>query len=418
MKSNTELARREKLFLLSASSNGIFIDLFSINGWLLQIFAVDILLSHHAVVESLVLAYPVVVALELCALAIVGYVHYRTLLLYAFALRSLLVLALLLTSSAPESSGIVPPLYYVAFFFHIAGFHVCWPLHVKNEITPERRGGVLGRARAYTNIVSMLGLILVFIAAKAGSGYGSAAGLGLAILASIFSLAGLAGRYTGTSSRERWSWNSILPTMSACTSRLLAETGFRRVATETLSLGLVTLPLPLLYLPQTGVLDRPAIIAAFVIGLLASIFAYPAFGKLIDRTREGAYGLALTLGAVSTLATAAALSLSGVFSAHIVSGAVLLAIAANFVSCRLAGLYSYTRALDVGNAAASAASVLVISWLFDLAVWLGVAAMQVLPHLQQNDDTGSVYLIVCMASALASSIFLLLARRPQLTRHA
>jgi hypothetical protein len=77
MKLTTELTYRDKNFLLSASSNGIFIDLFSINGWLLQLFAVDILLAHESLVGSLVLAYPVIMALELCALALVAYVDYR-----------------------------------------------------------------------------------------------------------------------------------------------------------------------------------------------------------------------------------------------------------------------------------------------------------------------------------------------------
>ena len=52
------LGHHDRDFLLSASSNGIFIDLFSINGWLLQIFAVQILLTHKSLINSLVLAYP------------------------------------------------------------------------------------------------------------------------------------------------------------------------------------------------------------------------------------------------------------------------------------------------------------------------------------------------------------------------
>jgi hypothetical protein len=98
MKLTTELTYRDKNFLLSASSNGIFIDLFSINGWLLQLFAVDILLAHESLVGSLVLAYPVIMALELCALALVAYVDYRKFLVYSFIIRALLVVGMLISA--------------------------------------------------------------------------------------------------------------------------------------------------------------------------------------------------------------------------------------------------------------------------------------------------------------------------------
>jgi hypothetical protein len=422
MKSTTKLTYRDKNFLRSASSNGIFVDLFSINGWLLQIFAVDILLAHDTLVGSLVLAYPIIMVLELCALALVACVDYRKFLFYSFAIRGLLVVGMLITAYRQTVPTLVPILYYTAFFFHIAGFHVCWPLFVKNQITPDRRGRVLGLARAYTNLLSLTGLALIFIAGKYAPDSAAFVGLGLAVFASIVSLTGLRVGYARTNiqrgtKRGRTS-EHLLQDLFTFMHRLASDGNFRKAMTETLSLGLVTLPMPLFYLPQTGLIGQSVIILAFIVGTFTTIAVYPAFGKFMDRSRERAYVLALVSGVASMMAAAAALSLRDSVPSYIVSAAVLAAVASNFISSRLAGLFSYTRALDVGNHSLAAASTLVIAWVFDLAAWLVVAAMHLLPRFGQTPDIGWNYSLVCVASTFACGIFVLLSRWQQTTQHA
>jgi hypothetical protein len=422
MKSTTELSYRDKNFLLSASSNGIFIDLFSINGWLLQIFAVDILLAHDALVGSLVLAYPIIMALELCALAFVAYVDYRKFLFYSFATRGLLVVGMLITAYHQFVPALLPILYYTAFFFHIAGFHVCWPLYVKNQIMPDRRGRVLGLARAYTNLLSLMGLILIFIAGKYAPDSAAFVGLGLAIFASVVSLTGLRGGHAKTSirfgSEQSLISRAFLPNLLPFMHRLASDGNFRKATMESLSLGLVTLPMPLFFLPQTGLIDQSGIILSFIVGTLATISLYPTFGKFIDRSRERVYVLTLLSGAASMVATAAALSLREMVPSYIALAAALGAIGCNFISVRLAGLFTYTRALDVGNHALAAASALIITWVFDLAAWWIVGAMYLLSRFGTTSDIGLNYSLLCVASTFAGGILFIVSRQQQTTQHA
>ena len=421
MKLFTELTYRDKNFLLSASSNGIFIDLFSINGWLLQVFAVDILLAHESLVGSLVLAYPIIIALELCALALVAYVDYRKFLFYSFIIRALLVVGMLISAYHQTFPALVPVLYYTAFFFHIAGLHVCWPLFAKSQIAPDRRGRILGVARACTNLLSLIGLTLIFVAGKFAPESATFVGLGLAVFASGVSLAGLREGHVKTRIRIDSEQGLVSRTILADLfrfMRLLASDGnFRKASMETLSLGLVTVPLPLLFLPQTGLIDRSSVVLSFIVGTFISISFYPSFGKFMDRSRKRAYVLALVAGAASMIGIAAALPLREI-APTIGLAAAVAAVASNFISVKLAGLFSYTRALDVGNPALASASALIVAWSFDLAAWLVVAAIHLLSRFGSISDIGWNYSLVCVISTFTSGLFLVLSRQQQTTQHA
>jgi hypothetical protein len=421
MKLTTELTYRDKNFLLSASSNGIFIDLFSINGWLLQLFAVDILLAHESLVGSLVLAYPVIMALELCALALVAYVDYRKFLVYSFIIRALLVVGMLISAYHQTFPALVPVLYYTAFFFHIAGLHVCWPPFVKSQIAPDRRGRVLGVARACTNLLSLMGLTLIFVAGKYAPQSAAFVGLGLAVFASGVSLAGLREVHVKTTirldSEQRLVSRIKLADLFPFMHRLACDGNFRKATLETLSLGLVTLPLPLLFLPQTGLIDQSGIVLSFIVGTFMSISFYPTFGTFMDRSRKRAYVLALVAGAASMIGIAAALPFRAT-APTIALAAAVAAVASNVIGVKLAGLFSYTRALDVGNPSLASASALIIAWSFDLAAWLVVAAIHLLSRFGAISDIGWSYSLVCVISTFASGLFLVLSRQQQTTQHA
>jgi hypothetical protein len=425
MKSTTKsvsLTSRDRSFVLSASSNGVFIDLFSINGWLLQIFAVQILITHKSLVDSLVLAYPVVMVLELCALALVSYVDYRKLLFVSFGIRSLLVVAM------PAYLGTLPQLvpffYYTAFFFHIAGFHVCWPLFVKDQIPAHRRGHILGLARAYTNIVSLSALFLIFVAGKFAQDLAALVGLAATVLASCLALTGISQQRDHSQVADspcRQGRDGSVPRLRnflASLHRLAADRSFRKVAIQTLSLGVATLPLPLLFLPQSGLIGNSNIVLAFIIGTAISILVFPAFGKLMDRSQTKAYSLVLATGLASMLAIAAVLILRDVLSSHIVLAGAFLGIASNFVTVRLAGLFSYKRALEVGESELTATSAVTIAWVFDLAAWSVVAAMQFLPGIEPTGRVYQNYVLICLASAAVSIMCFFFARQQQIAQHA
>lgn len=427
MKSTTKsvsLTSRDRSFVLSASSNGVFIDLFSINGWLLQIFAVQILITHKSLVDSLVLAYPVVMVLELCALALVSYVDYRKLLFVSFGLRSLLVAAMLIPAYLGTLPQLVPFFYYTAFFFHIAGLHVCWPLFVKDQIPAHRRGHILGLARAYTNVLSLSALFLIFVAGKFVQDLAALVGLAATVLASCLALTGISQQrdhsHVADSPCRHGPDESVprLRNFLASLHRLAADRSFRKVAIETLSLGVATLPLPLLFLPQTGLIGNSSIVLAFIIGTAISILVFPAFGKLMDRSQTKAYSLVLATGLASMLAIAAVLILRDVLSSHIVLAGAFLGIASNFVTVRLAGLFSYKRALEVGESELTATSAVTIAWVFDLAGWSVVAAMQFLPGIEPTGGVYQNYVLICLAAAAASFVFFLFSRQQRVTQHA
>jgi hypothetical protein len=410
-------------FLLSASSNGIFIDLFSINGWLLQIFAVQILLTHKSLVDSLVLAYPIVMILELFALLLPAYINYQKLLIASFALRSLLVVAMLIPAYLGMLPHLVPVLYYVAFFFHIVGLHVCWPLYVKKQIIQDRRGYVLGLARAYTNIFSLGALLGIFLAAKFAQDFAALVGLAASILASGLALSGIhqghnqPPAFHSDSRHDLGEQSPVLGDLRISFMGLAAEKNFRKTVSETLSIGIIALPLPLLFLPQTGLISNSNIVLAFMFGTGLSILAFPPFGKLVDKAESKAHSLAIITGAASTLLIGAVLFFQDVLSWYVSAAGAFLGIVANFLTIRLGALFTYKRALETAKPAATAASAIFVGWIFDLAVWSVVAAMQFLSIAMPEWEIRTRYFWICFASAAASIFFFVFARQQRMPQH-
>jgi hypothetical protein len=425
MKSTTEVSftGSEKSFLLSASSNGIFIDLFSLNGWLLQIFVVDVLMKHKSLIDSLVLIYPIVMVLELCALTLLALVPYRKLLFISFALRSLFAIALLILAYLEVLPELVPVFYYLGFFFHIAGFHVCWPLLVKNTVPSHRRGYVLGLARAYTNLLSLSALFIIFLIGNSAPELAAPVGFTIAVLASVLALTGLHRRDDGRPTvslcvEAKRQPQALLKDFVASLSRFANDATFRKVAAETLAMALLTLPLPLLFLPRTGLITNAEIIFAFITGMILSISIYPAFGKLMDRSQVKAYRLVLAVGFASMLSIAAILTLQRTVSSYFALTASFLVIASNFVAVRLAGVFCYKRSLELTEPRLTAFSAVMVSWIFDLGVWSVVTAMQFLPRFEAVREISPNYALICFVSAVLSGVFFIIARHQQAPQHA
>jgi hypothetical protein len=428
MKSTTRsasLTSGDRSFLLSASSNGIFINLFSINGWLLQIFAVQILTFHKSTIDSLVLAYPAVMLFELSALALSAYFNPIRLLFASFVLRSILVVAMLI----PAYLGALPQLvlisYYGAFFFHIAGFHVCWPLFVKFRISRDRRGQMLGLARAYTNLLSLVALLLIFLAGSLAQNLAAMVAVSITVLASGLALSGIylqTNRSHIVSSRSHSIDNtgplSVLNNFGASLYGLRADRHFWRIATETFSIGIASLPLPLLFLPQAAHISASHIILAFMVGTALSILVFPAFGRLMDHSESKAYSAVFLSGIASLLLVAAVLLFRNMLSSNGVLAGAFLGIVSNFVSVRLGALFSYKRALEVTEPRAAAASAVITAWIFDLAVWLVVAALQILSRFGPTDTVDQNYVLICFVSATASIVCFFLSRQQQAPQHA